>query len=245
MEWSFITFVMATSAVSLGALLQASTGLGAGLIIVPLLALISIDLIPGPMIFASLFLSFSMAFSQRQHINFDNLPILLSGISLGTLCAALVISHLNLALLGIVFGSFVLLAIVISIKAPQLSLSKLGYFSTGTISGIMGTAAGIGAPILALLYQHHSGPSLRSTLALLYFISSIIMLLFLHMADRFGLNELIYGFALVPGFILGFFISSKFLRFIDNGYARYAVLIISICSALLLIGRSIYSINNT
>ena len=45
--------LLATLAISLGAALQASTGLGAGMVSFPLLALISLDLVPGPLIFAS------------------------------------------------------------------------------------------------------------------------------------------------------------------------------------------------
>src|SRR5690348_10415595 len=52
-----VDFVAANAAVLLGAILQASTGLGAGLIIVPLLALVSLDFVPGPVVLASVALS--------------------------------------------------------------------------------------------------------------------------------------------------------------------------------------------
>lgn len=240
MEWSLITFLLCTFCVSAGALLQAVTGLGAGLIIVPLLASISLRLVPGPMIMASLALSLLMAFNGRQAIDFSNMKMLLTGLTTGTLIAALLIVHVPLARLGLVFGMMILLAVLISVLSPRLRLTAGGYFAAGGLSGLMGTAAGIGAPVLALIYQYHKGESLRPTLAFLYVYSSIIMLIALHFAGRFDQPEVIAGLYLIPGFVLGYLVSPRLVGFIDRGYARPAVLIIATLSAVLLIVRSLY-----
>ena len=68
MEFTFSTFIASALAITLG-VLQASTGLGAGLIVVPLLALISFELVPGPVIFASVILSSLMTYAGRHHIS--------------------------------------------------------------------------------------------------------------------------------------------------------------------------------
>ena len=51
-EWAGI--VVANGILAAGSVLQAATGLGAGLIVVPLLALISLEFVPGPVILAVL-----------------------------------------------------------------------------------------------------------------------------------------------------------------------------------------------
>lgn len=242
MDWTVTNIILSITFVSLGSLLQATTGLGAGLIIVPLLGLISVELIPAPMIFASMALSASMAIIGRKNIDFSNLKPVLGGIVIGTLVAASYISVLPLDKLGLVFGLFILLAVALSIKSPSIAMTFKGCLSAGMLSGLMGTSAGIGAPILALLYQHHTGQSLRATLAFLYFISSTVMLFFLHFAGRFGVNELISGIYLVPGFLLGYFLSPLLVKKIDKGYARPAVLIVSSVSAGLLIWQSAIAI---
>lgn len=239
MDWSLTNFLLVTFCVCLGSVLQAITGLGAGLIIVPLLGMISVTLIPAPMIFASLTLSATMAFHGRQHIDFANITPILVGVLAGTVAAAAYISMLSMDTLGIVFGVFILFAVGLSIKSPTISLTRNGSLFAGTLSGFLGISAGIGAPILALLYQHHSGPSLRATLAFLYFVSSITMLGFLHLAGRFGEPELISGVFLIPGFILGYFLSPSLARKMDKGLTRPAVLIISSISACLLIWQSL------
>lgn len=242
MDWSISNIILASMIVCLGSLLQATTGLGAGLIIVPLLSFISVELIPGPMIFGSLALSASMAIYGRKDIDFSNMKPVLSGALIGTIVAASYISKLPFEKLGLVFGVFILMAVVLSIRSPNFSLNFNGYFSAGALSGFLGTSAGVGAPVLALLYQNHSGPSLRATLAFLYFIASVTMLLFLHFAGRFGADELVSGVYLIPSFILGYYISPVLVKKIDNGFARPAVLVISSLSAIVLILRSVTDI---
>lgn len=243
MDWTITNIILSIAFVSIGSLLQATTGLGAGLIIAPLLGLISVELIPAPMIFGSLVLSASMAIIGRKNIDFSSIKPVLGGVVLGTVIAASYISVLSIDKLGLVFGVFILFAIVLSIKSPPVSLTFKGCFSAGALSGFLGTSAGVGAPILALLYQYHTGQSLRATLAFLYFVSSVIMLLLLHFAGRFGAGELISGMFLMPGFILGYFLSPIFVKKIDSGFARSAVLIVSSISAGILIWRSVLAIN--
>lgn len=238
MDWSTITFILAMLFVCTGSLLQASTGLGAGLIIVPLLGLISYELIPGPMIFASLALSASMAIYGREEIEFSSIRPVLIGVLVGTAIAASYIAVLPFEKLGLVFGLFILIAVALSIKSPKFSLTFNSSLLAGTLSGFMGTSAGVGAPVLALLYQHHTGSVLRATLAFLYFVSSLLMLGFLHFAGRFGGDEVISGLLLMPGFVIGYYLSPVLAKKIDKGLARPAVLIISSLSAGLLIWRS-------
>lgn len=238
MEWTWATALLVTSLVAMGALLQSVTGLGAGLIIVPLLALISVDLVPGPIIFASLALSSSMAIAGRSHIDFASTKPIIVGLLVGTIAAAVCISYLPFEALGIVFGVFILLAVGVSLRAPKFELSRNGNIGAGALSGFMGTSAGVGAPVLALVFQHYSGERLRATLAFLYVVSSVTMILFLNLAGRFGSEEALSGLIMMPGFLLGYALSPKLVSILDRGFARPAVLVISTFSALLLIWRS-------
>lgn len=238
MEWELANFLACTLAIGLGALLQAVTGLGAGLVVVPLLALVSFKLVPGPVIFASLTLSSLMAFRGRENIDYTNTGTLSAGLVAGTIVAAFFIARLPLASLGLVFGTLVLAAVAISARTTQLHLQRGGLLGVGALSGFMGASAGIGAPVLALLYQHRAGPEIRATLAYLYVISSLIMLFCLHLAGRFGQVEAFAGVFLMPGFLLGYVLAPRLARFVDGGYARIVVLVISTVSALSLIIQS-------
>jgi predicted membrane chloride channel (bestrophin family) len=54
---------------AIGAALQAAVGLGLALFVVPLLALIDVRLIPGPVLLASVALAVMMAYRGRAAIN--------------------------------------------------------------------------------------------------------------------------------------------------------------------------------
>ncbi len=239
MEWTTISFLACTLLISVGALMQAVTGLGAGLVVVPLLALVSINLVPGPVIFASLVLSSLMALRGRANINFTNTGTLVAGLVAGTVVAASYVARLPMTSLGMVFGLLVLLAVWISAVAPTLELDRRGLLGAGALSGFMGASAGIGAPVLALLYQRKKGPEFRATLAFLYFISSIVMLSCLHLAGRFGSPEVMAGLLLMPGYMLGYVLAPRLVMHFDKGYTRLGVLIISTLSGLALISQSV------
>lgn len=239
MEFTPETFLLATLSILAGSLMQAVTGLGAGLIIVPLLALVSFHLVPAPMIFASIALSSVMAYKGRRTIDKTGLGTITAGLVAGTILAALFIAAIPVARLGIVFGIILLSAVGVTLFLRAIPFRPGLLLISGFVSGIMGTAAGIGAPVLALLYQHHKGPALRATLAFLYLISSLMMLFFLHLAGRFGMAEFILGLYLIPGFLLGYLLSPRLAKRLDKGSIRPLVLFFSTLSALLLIVKSL------
>ena len=61
MTLAFPELAMATTVIVVGAVLQAATGMGTGILIVPLLALIDLSLVPGPAVVVSMALSLPTA----------------------------------------------------------------------------------------------------------------------------------------------------------------------------------------
>jgi uncharacterized protein len=239
MDMTIGTFAGATGAIILGAVLQAATGLGAGLIIVPLLALISLEFVPGPLIFASLALSCLMAWRGRDEISFADMRLLLAGLGAGILAGAASLSAIPVKSAGLVFGVLVLLAVAITAIGPRIRRGPATLLTGGILSGFMGTTSAIGAPVLALMYQHEDGKVLRATLAFLYFVSAVAMLTLLHFTQHFGMRELHLGLYLVPGFVIGYFLGAPLAKALDRGYARLAILILSVVSACVLVWRSV------
>ena len=73
-------FSAATLAVIIGSVVQVTSGVGGGFIIVPLLAWVDLGLVPAPLIFASLSLSALMAFRERGAIDWAHIPTTLVGL---------------------------------------------------------------------------------------------------------------------------------------------------------------------
>ena len=99
--------------------------------------------------------------------------------------------------------------------------------------------SGVGAPPIALLYQHRKGPELRPTLAFVYTASSAIILVFLTAVGQFGAHETGLALWLVPGYVVGYLLATPLAGILDRGYSRVAVLALSTVSAVILLFRSL------
>ena len=234
----FSQFLLANLAIAAGAVLQAATGLGAGLMIVPLLALISLQFLPAPVILGSMFLSALMLWKGRRWVEWDHVPSIFASLTVGSLVAIAVLSRLPLERMNLVFGLLILAGVAISIAGLRIHLNHPSAAVAGLTSGFMGTLSGFGAPPVALLYQHHPAPVMRASLAALYFITSPLILLLLGWSGHFGMEQVRIGLGLAPGYVAGYWLARPLARFIDQGYARPAVLLFSTAAALLLIARS-------
>lgn len=227
MDVTLLDFIAAGLVIALWSTLQASTGLGAGLIVVPLLALIHLEFVPGPVIFAGLGLSLVMTIVGRHAIIQQQWHAVRIGLVLGLLVGAASLARLERNDLGTMFGVLILLAVFLTALGIQLQFTTLNSLIAGAVSGFMGMTAAVGAPIPALLYQYERETSLRATPALLYLFSSVGTLILLHLMDRFQRHELMLGLGLLPGIVVGYACASRVSPHVDRGYSRHAVLAIS------------------
>lgn len=229
----------ATAAIAFGSLVQAASGVGAGFLMVPMLAFIDLSLVPGPMIFASLSLSSIMAWRERGAIDRDNLVPLFTGLVPGCALGAWIISVVPGDQLGIVFGVVILLGIALTVSGLDLPLNRNTALVAGGIAGTMGASSGIGAPVVAILYQHASGACVRSTLALIYTVASLLILLALAIFGRFGAAGIQAGVALIPGFLIGYWLANRLRSRVDRLASRPVVLSVSAAAAIALLIRSL------
>jgi uncharacterized membrane protein YfcA len=230
---------LAAIVIAVGAILQAATGMGTGILIVPLLALIDLKLVPGPAVMASMALSLPMAWRGRRHIAYDDLKPLMAGLLGGCSVGALGLAAMPAERVGIAFAVVILATVAVTSVGVQLPFNRRSLVSVGVIAGVMGATSGVGAPPIALLYQHREGPELRPTLAFVYAASSVIILAFLTLFGKFGLQEVGLALMLVPGYIAGYLLAVPLATILDRGYSRVAVLVLSTVSALTLLLRSL------
>ena len=239
MEWTLTTFLLANFILIVSSILQMATGVSVGMIIVPFLAMISYTLIPVPIVFASLALTTMMAYKGKEHIDTENMSQVSIGMLLGTFLAVYLLKTIHLDHLGLIFGLFILASVLISLKIKQFKLSPTVNYTGGFIAGLMGTMAAVGGQILALLFQNHPLESIKSTLAFLYSIFSVVMLLIFYIAGDFSYQQMISGFYMMPGFIIGFFIAPIFSGYFNSKYTKTVVLSMATFGALVLMGKTL------
>jgi hypothetical protein len=109
----------------------------------------------------------------------------------------------------------------------------------GVVSGAGGTAASIGGPPIALLYQNATGPQVRGTMSAYFVLGSLTSVAALAGAGQVTSGLLLSTVVLVPFLIVGFVLSGSVRRVLDDGWTRTAVLGVAGASAVLLIARSL------
>jgi uncharacterized membrane protein YfcA len=203
------------------------------------LGLINVLFLPAPLVFGSLSISGLMAWRERHHIDYRNTGFILAAIIPGSIAGAWLLASIDPTRLGLLFGSVILFAVLVSVLGVHFPLSRINAAVTGMLAGTMGASTGIGGPVIAILYQRAAGPMVRSTLAFVYTVASVFIVIALAAFGRFGMAEAGYGLMLVPGFLLGYLCSRPLALHFDYGSTRYIVLGVSAVAAASLIAGSL------
>jgi uncharacterized protein len=234
-----IGLVALTVAVVAGAAIQGSLGFGLGLVAAPVAALVDTRFVPGPMLLAVVPLTMLVALTEREALDWRAIRWALVGRVPGTVVGVWAISHLPEREMAIVFSLGVLTAVGLSLAGWKLEPTDRTLFVAGATSGLMGTITSIGGPPMALVYQRHTGPQLRATLAAYFVVGSVLSVALLSAGGEMGGTELRLAALLLPGVLGGFAVSRLVARHLDRGRTRSAVLGFAALSATVLLVREL------
>lgn len=226
---------MVFTAVLLGAGIQGSIGFGMNLVVVPVLALIEPNALPAVAVFLGLPLSVTMFRHEPHAVDRQGLSWILAGRVPGTALGAWIVTAVSALTLSSLAGAAVLAAVLMSLAGTTVTVRAQSCLAAGFTSGVMNTTAGIGGPPLALLYQHHDGPVVRSTLAASFFFGTLMSTATLAATGSMKWEHVALGVALAPATIGGAVLSRRFTGRIDAGWLRPAVLGFGVVSALFVI----------
>jgi uncharacterized membrane protein YfcA len=224
--------------VVVGSVLQGSIGFGLAVVAAPILLLVNPVFVPGPMLLAAMLLVILIAHRERRDVIVQDIAIASLGRVIGTVPAAYAIGTLPRNVYELLFATLVTLAVVLSMAGWHIRRTPFNIFLAAIVSGIAGTVSSIGGPPMALVYQHETGPIMRGTLSAIFTIGTVISMAGLWWAGRFGVVELILGAMMMPGVVLGFWLSRYTAGRLDVAHTRPAVLAISATSALLIMLRA-------
>lgn len=222
----------AAAATVIGAMVQGSLGFGMNVVSVPVLALVVPKALPVTAIMLGIPVSIGMARYERQALDRPGVGWIIAGRVPGTVAGAVVVATVSTAVLQALAGVIVLVLVLASAVVPSLPVRSSTQVVAGVVSGVTGTAAGIGGPPLALLYQHHPGPTMRSTLAAAFVVGTSLSLVTLGIAGQVHLDQVLLGLGLAPVVLAGSVLGRRFHRFLERGWLRPAVLVLSAITAL-------------
>lgn len=237
-ELSIVETAFVLTMVGLGALIQGSLGFGFAFAVAPALALVRPEAVPATIVLLSIPMVTLMAIRERGSIRVRDFLWITAGRLPGTLVGAWILLVLPAGSLGTAFGLLILAGVIMSTVGPTFEAGNGAQFLGGVASGIMGTAAGIGSPPLALVNQTRPGAQLRSTLAISFVVGTLISLAALFRVGMVREWHLLFTLELLPGLLLGLLASNFAIPLLDRKWLRPALLIFAACAAVITILRS-------
>jgi len=212
-------------------------GFGFNFLGAPILMLLYPQLIPAPIVINSIVLVLLVAWKSRDHIEWQALGWAVGACALGAFLAGFAIALATGRIYNGLFGTLLLLAVLVSLLGWQPRVNPSNAIVAGTLSGFMGTITSIGGPPIALLYQRVPSERLRGTLSAYFLLTSPFILIALWGADRLNWAEIKLSFVLLPGLLMGFACSRYLVGILDQRTTRVAVLVISAFGGIILLAR--------
>ncbi|HEY0639079.1 MAG TPA: sulfite exporter TauE/SafE family protein [Pseudonocardiaceae bacterium] len=225
--------------VVVGSVVQGVVGLGLNLVAAPLLVLLDPALVPVPMLLVAALLSGLTMIRERGHADWRGVGWALAGRTPGTAIGVLAVVALPERWFGLVVGLSVLVCVGLSVIAWRPRPTPRSLLVAGLASGVTGTAASIGGPPVAIVYQHSDAPQVRATLGAYFAIGSVVSLGALALAGEVGGAELVAAAWLAPFLLGGYLVSGPARKLLDANRLRPALLTVSAGGALLLVVRAL------
>ncbi len=229
-EWAVALVVVATGAMAQGAL-----GFGLGLLAAPVLALLDAELVPGPLLIVALVLTVLVARGERGKLDVRGVGWAVAGRVPGSVVGAIAVVTLATDVLVVVFALSVLAGVALSVVGWDVRPTPVTLVTAGAASGVMGSITSIGGPPMALVYQHRSGPELRSTLALFFVFGSALSIVLLTVAGEIDSSDLRRAAAFMPAMLVGFAASRRLGHLLDRGFMRPAILWFSAIASVMVL----------
>lgn len=198
------------------------------------------ELVPGPLLALGGSVSLLAALRERQHIIPKVVATAVSGRAVGTIFAVLAMTQLSKNVLELLFGVFILIAVLLSISGLRIAPNRKNMGIAGVVSGIMGTLTSVGAPSLAIAMQNLVPANLRASLGATLFLGASFSLFSLGIAGLFTLREAILSAILWPFMLLGFSLSSKVRHAVSAIAVKRLLLGFCSISAIGLIFKSLF-----
>jgi uncharacterized membrane protein YfcA len=240
MDVTWSALLLAALATVVGATIQGAIGFGMNLVTVPVLALVLPDSLPLVAVLLGFPISIAMLRHEHHALDRTGLAWIITGRVPGSILGAWVVATVTVAVLQGLIGAFVLVFVGISLFTPPVPARAETQLAAGAVSGVTGTAAGIGGPPIALLYQHHAGPAMRSTLAAAFFFGTLLSIVTLSIARQVGWDQVWLGLGLAPLVVAGSHAGRRFHDLLDRGWMRPAVLVFATISALVVIADALF-----
>lgn len=231
--------VLLLAAVAGGAV-QSVLGFGAAVVTVPALAVIEPELLPVASLFAMLPLIATMAWRGRRVADLPAAGRMLLGRLPGVAVGSWLVVNLDTQALTL-FVAVILLAAVASMsRGWHIPITPRTQAAAGFTSAVTGTSTGLGGPPIALLYQRVAGPSMRATLAILFFGGVLMSLASLALVGEVTWRDARIGVPMGGATLVGLLLAAPLVNRLSDRTLRRGVLGWAGIGAVIALGQALF-----
>jgi uncharacterized membrane protein YfcA len=238
---SLTEFVLLALVAAAGGAVQGSIGFGQNLVLVPVVAIVVPEAVPGALVLLGIPLTATMALRERRGIDRSGLGWIVVGRVPGTVVGVVIVALVSGDLLATLAGSAVLAGVLLSLLAGHVPVNRETATTAGATAGVLGTTAAIDGPPLALLYQRHPGATIRATLAGAFLVGAAMSFVALAAAGQVLGWQLLLALALTPALLAGLACSTLVTRWVGERSLRPAVLTLVTIAGVAAIVRGLVS----
>lgn len=218
---------------------QSALGFGAAFVLIPVLAFVAPQALPGAIIVAIAPLSAAMIVLRRRGVDVRAVGRVTLGRLPGIAAGGALAGALAPRALTITIAAVLLAAVVATAAGLQAPVTRRNEILAGAASGLSGTAAGLGGPPLGLLYRGSSGERLRGTLAAVWLIGSVPALGSLALFGALSVLQLQVGAVLSGLVLLGLAAAAPLVARTSDATVRRGVLVFAGAGAIGAIVRAV------
>jgi len=230
-------WVFCAVAMFFGAIVQRLAGQGFGMIATPMLALVAPQLLPASILLVGLVIGFASASIEMSAVAKKELPAGFAGRALGAVIAVWIATHMaQTGGLALLIAGMVYLGIALSVLGIRVAIRPVTLFIAGIGGGIMGTLTAVGAPPMALLYQHEEQRRSAAMQNIFFAFGMIVSLGALGAVGLITRQHLVFAASLLPVVIVALYAAQPLAKHVAKSQIRpYALALAGIAATILLI----------
>lgn len=241
-DLSLVGLVMTTSAMLVGGVLQGVTGYGYAVLVLPLLAAFNATSAPQVLALAGAPFVCTMALMELGALDLVATSLIALGRIGGTIVGLWLLKQLDRhQILALFAAVIVIAAVLMRVRRSTIPHRPQVRLAAGLASGIMGTAAGVGGPALAVLYAGHEGAASRATVSAVYGLGTVLSIVGFAGAGRIHASDLATAAILSAALMSGLWVSRRGIHYVDARAMRRAVQAVMWLSASALLAELLLS----
>ena len=235
LDWG--VWAVAVLAVFAGTMLQRLAGQGFGMLATPMIALVAPEYLPASILLMGLVVGLASATIELSAVTRAELPPGFAGRTLGAVVAAWIAASLvDTGVFALLVAGVVYLGIALSLIGVRVAIRPVSLFSAGVVAGIMGTLTAVGAPPMALLYQHEEARRSAVMQNTFFAFGMIVSIAALGVAGLIGLRHLLFAAILIPVVLVALAVAQPAAKRVAKAQIRpYALGLAGLAATVLLL----------